>query len=322
MFTLNRLKSLLSTAGSRSTETSEKVANHWSKTVSEQSFSSDVYWLANPLVQRNYQDLVVRERPYDHWLNLCVGHYLGDRCPVDNILSVGCGSGGLERHLALLKAFKHIDAVDISPESIRVAKEQAEAEGIGGINYQVQNVEQGFPRNDYDVIIYNSSLHHMMDMDKAVRQTALSMKKDGFLFLNEYIGPNYLGLRKREKEIIQALYTLIPEKYRYFFNSDGSGKLLVQPMFYDPKHVAASDPSEAACSEEIVASIEKYFNVIEFNKAGGTVLHTLLNGIAGHFREDDPDSVAVLNLLMAAEETLIKVGEIESHFAVIVAQPK
>ena len=303
---------------------SEKTAEYWSNIVEEGEFSSSVYWLANPIVNHYYQVKAVGKREeYGHWVNFCVQHYLANRCPVERMLSIGCGDGDLERHLATLNAFKSIDAVDIAPGRIEIAKAKAREAGVKGISYLVQNVEAvGFPSDTYDAIFYNSSLHHMFEMDKTLRQTAAVLKSDGFLFVNEYIGPNRYKFSQREKEVIQALHKFIPERYRYSLNKRDFGFLQTHAQLPDPLEVARVDPSEAPFSEEIVPTLEKYFEIVEFNKIGGTVLQFLLQNIAGHFREDDPDSLVILDLLIKAEEALINVGDLQSHFALIVARPK
>ena len=58
------------------------------------------------------------------------------------------------------------------------------------------------------------------------------------------------------------------------------------------------------------------------NKAGGTLLHFVLESISGHFRKEDPKSMAVLQLLFAIEDCLIEIGELDSHFVLVVAKPK
>lgn len=301
----------------------EIVAKHWSNIDTEGQFGKNVYWLANPIVQRSYIKKAVGGKDYPHWLNYCVEWYLKKRCPVDEMLSVGCGAGPLERHLAKLNAFKHMDAFDIAPTSIDLAKKASEKEGITSINYMVRDAEAcGFPAKTYDAIFFNSSLHHMSKMDQIVSQTASALKPDGFLFINEYIGPNRFDLSEREKEVIQAVYTLIPERYRVSLSKNNFGALQNKVQFPNPIDVANVDPSEAVCSQEIVPTIEKYFKIIEFNKLGGTALQFLLQNIAGHFREEDPDSKAVLELILKAEETLISVGDLSTHFAFIVACKK
>ena len=91
-------------------------------------------------------------------------------------------------------------------------------------------------------------------------------------------------------------------------------------MFFDPVEVARADPSEAINSEAIIPAVHKHFNVVEYNKIGGTVLHVLLQNIAGHFQESDKESMEVLQFLFEQEEALIHQGELPNHFALIVAK--
>jgi ubiquinone/menaquinone biosynthesis C-methylase UbiE len=229
----------------------------------------------------------------------------------------------LERHLAKLNAFKELDAVDIAPVSIEIAKQKAAEENIKGINYQCQNVEEsGFPGEDYDAVFYNMSLHHIFNIEKILEQTKKVIKPNGFLFINEYIGPNRFDFTDREKEIIRAIYTLIPEKFRISLAQANFGSIQKEIALPHPSEVARVDPSESVCSAQITPTIPKYFDIVEFNPIGGTVLQFLLQNIAGHFRQEDRDSLAVLDLIMKAEDTLIEINDLPSHFALIVAKPK
>lgn len=300
-----------------------KVGDYWSSVEESGAFSPSVYWLANPLVQRRYQQKAAGGREYAHWLNFCVEAYLERDFPHGKILSVGCGNGSLERHLACLTSFAQIDAIDIAPGLIEEARTLASREGITGINYVLGNAEEEpFPNHDYDAVFFNGSLHHMESPDQTLRKTANALRRDGYLFLNEYTGPNRFEFSEREKEIIDSLYRLIPERFRASLEEGRPGCLRNSVQFPDPAEVARVDPSESVCSAEIVPNLGKYFEVIEFNKTGGTVLQFLLQNIAGHFREDDPQSLRILELLFEAEDTLIEVGELESHFAVVVARRK
>jgi hypothetical protein len=60
--------------------------------------------------------------------------------------------------------------------------------------------------------------------------------------------------------------------------------------------------------------------VVECNPAGGTLLHFLLHGIAGNFRPEDPESMAVLDMLIRIERTLIDVGDLPSDFVLLAAR--
>lgn len=301
----------------------QKIADYWSNNNDSDNFSKVVYWLANPIIHQRYQLKAVGGRTYSHWLNFCIDHFLGKNIPVDRILSVGCGSGDLERHLAKLDAFQTLDALDIAPASIEIAKQKAAEENIKGINYQCQNVEEcSFPGKDYNAVFYNMSLHHIFNIEKILEKTQKVMKPDGFLFINEYIGPNRFDFTDREKEVIRAIYALIPEKFRISLAQANFGSIQKEIIFPSPAEVARIDPSESVCSAQIMPTLPKYFDIVEFNPIGGTVLQFLLQNIAGHFREEDRDSLAVLELIMQAEDTLINCNDITSHFALIVAKPK
>jgi hypothetical protein len=90
----------------------EQIASYWSNVIEKGGFANAVYWLGNPIVNRFYQSKAVGGRTYPHWVNFCVDYYLGNRCPADRMLSVGCGDGDLERHLVSLNAFKALDGID------------------------------------------------------------------------------------------------------------------------------------------------------------------------------------------------------------------
>jgi hypothetical protein len=82
------------------------------------------------------------------------------------------------------------------------------------------------------------------------------------------------------------------------------------------------DPSESVRSSEIMPLLSRYFDVLECNKTGGTLLQFLLAGTAGNFRQDDPDSMQALEMLFKIEDTLIDIDELDSVFVCVAAVPK
>jgi hypothetical protein len=80
------------------------------------------------------------------------------------------------------------------------------------------------------------------------------------------------------------------------------------------------DPSEAIRSGEIMTLLVKYFNILEVNEFGGTILHMLLQDIAGNFDPEREEDMTILNLICYFEEILIKKKVITSDFALIIAQ--
>ncbi len=299
-----------------------KVADYWDEHTNE-SFYGETYWLANPIINKHHQLLAAGGRDYDHWLNFSVQHFLGENCPVDRVLSIGSGDGTLERHLASMNTAKSIEGIDLAPKRIEIAEEEARNAGMADIiSYSVCNVEtHPFPNSDYDAIYFNSALHHMSDLDGILQKCKVVLKPDGFLFVNEYIGPNRFAFSDREKEVMQSVFHMIPKKYRISHADHDRGQVRQQMHFPDPAEVERADPSEAIHSQNIYDALRRHFKIEEFNYTGGTLMQFMLLDIAGNFRESDPESIKVLKLIFDIESTLVGNGDLPPHFAMIIARP-
>jgi ubiquinone/menaquinone biosynthesis C-methylase UbiE len=78
--------------------------------------------------------------------------------PLDEVLEIGGGAGEFSRRLA--QKAKHVLALDLSPEMIRIAKERSKAQH--NIDYQVADVLQwDFPSARFDCIASIATLHHL-----------------------------------------------------------------------------------------------------------------------------------------------------------------
>jgi SAM-dependent methyltransferase len=191
------------------------------------------------------------------------------------------------------------------------------------IHYDVQDVNHTiFLANQYDAAWFNASLHHILALEHVCQEMARTLKPDGFLFLNEYIGPSRFNFTERQKEVMRAAFTLIPQRFRRNFVPGAPSQYQEIAPIPDPFEVYNADPTESARSSEIMPTIEKYFDIIRYYRVGGTILHFLLAGLAGNFRAEDPESIRVLEMLFNIEDVLMEVGDLQSDFAVVVAQPK
>lgn len=300
-----------------------KVADYWDEHTDETYFG-ETYWLANTVINRHHQHKASGGRAYDSWVNFSVQHFLGDRCPVDRVLSIGSGDGALERHLASLNTAKLIEGIDLAPKRIEIARAAVAAAGLQEtIHYSVCNVESNsFPGNNYDAIYFNSSLHHMSNLDEILKKCVSALKSDGYLFVNEYIGPDRFAFSDREKELMKSVFQLIPEKYRISHADHDRGEIRTQVNFPDPIAVERVDPSEAIHSQDIVDALGRHFAIEEFNNCGGSLMQFMLLDIAGNFRQGDEHSMTILKMIFEIEDALIASGDLSPHFALIIAKPK
>ena len=308
----------------RRTEDKASVARYWSRhAAAPDAFSPLVYWLALPEVQRRVLAKAVGALSYASWPAWCVGEFLKGRTPARRMLSVGCGTGSLERELAGLSAFLECDAIDLAPGAIAAAREKALGAGIRGIRYRVADIETLPDLGPaYDAVWFNSSLHHIRELEAVCGRVAGWLRPDGLLFVNEYVGPSRFAFGRRQRQAMEAAFDLIPRRYRRSFLSGRPDEWQETVRIPNPREVAAADPSEAVRSGEIMAVLQRSFRTEVERPLGGTLLQFVLSGIAGNFRADDPGSIAVLEMLFAIEDALMETGDIGSDFALIVARTR
>ncbi|GHA00422.1 methyltransferase [Arenicella chitinivorans] len=296
------------------------VTDYWNSNIADDFFGI-TYWLANPLISQRFNQGLVEGLPYCSWINYSLSFLESVDC--QRILGIGCGSGELELRLAELDAAQFIDGVDLSDKRIEIANQRAKTRGIEQrVKFHVQNAEKmTMEPNLYDAIYFNSSLHHMADLDAILLGCARALKPTGYLFVNEYIGPNRFDFSEHEKKLLQSVFNLIPQQYRVSHDKNDRGEIRNTVGIPNPEDVARVDPSEAICSAQIDEAIHKQFRVIKYNPTIGALMQFLLNGIAGNFRESDSASVSVLEMLFDIEERLMEAGSLKPHFAFYVAQP-
>ncbi|HEX2123876.1 MAG TPA: class I SAM-dependent methyltransferase, partial [Thermoanaerobaculia bacterium] len=134
----------------------------------------------------------------------------------DRGLSIGCGAGNLERAAIGLGVCKRVDAFDGSVHSLHIARQQAEKEGYGDrIRYFASDFNRpALPRNTYDIVFFNQSLHHVGKLEKLFRAILRAMTADAFLYLDEYIGPS----RTQWNDVViaphRAAFDALPKELR------------------------------------------------------------------------------------------------------------
>jgi 2-polyprenyl-3-methyl-5-hydroxy-6-metoxy-1,4-benzoquinol methylase len=306
-------------------ELKQVTADHWSENVAgSDAFSADVYWLAVPAVQKRHQNKGCAGKPYGDWVEYCLREFLHTQGPAGRMLSIGCGSGALERQLFQLGAFEKCDAIDIAPTAIELAKAEAAAIGAGSsIEYRQVDVETvSLPECHYDAVWFNGSLHHINQLEAVCRNIQNCLKPGGWLFFNEYVGANHFGFCEKQRAAIGHTFNLIPERFRKSFVTGTLGQLVTVVPLPDPDEVKRTDPSEAVRSSEIMDVVEQHFEIKAINNCGGSLLQFVVHGIAGNFRVEDPESMRVLQMLFDIEDGLMESGTLKSDFVVVAARLK
>jgi SAM-dependent methyltransferase len=148
-----------------------------------------VTWM-EPLVVRHYINESISGE-IGKWPLEWFERSFADQLPFRRALSIGCGTGMLERQLITRGVCEQVDAFDGSVASVAVARQALAAEGIKGIRYFVADFNRpSFPLRKYDIVFFHQSLHHVTYLERLFRALMLTLKKGGLVYLDEYVGPS------------------------------------------------------------------------------------------------------------------------------------
>jgi SAM-dependent methyltransferase len=281
------------------------------------------HWLQHPKVQERLNVLTTGDPQVDRYkrfLDRYFSRRSGGYKRVNRVLTLGCGHGDFERGMAKYNFSRVHEAIDISSNAVAEAARLAAAEGFTHIHYRqadLNTIELAPCR--YDVIFGISSVHHVSELRRLFRQIAVALKPGGLFLLDEFIGPDKFQWTDVQLAAINEQIAALPPRLKTSVH-DGTQKGAIWRLTIE--QMDAIDPSEAVRSSEITSLLPEYFDVLEFNGYGGSLLHMLLEGITGNFAENDREAMAHLQALFDTEDRLIASGALQHDFANIVVRRK
>jgi len=275
-------------------------AAYWDREVTNPVTPTAHGWMAHPLVR--------------HYINESISGSLGG-WPLDwfqrtyprkfgHALSIGCGTGALERDLLRRDVVETIDAFDLSNDSLMVARTEAAGEQL---HERVRYFRGDFnaitlPRDHYDLVCFHQSLHHVQNIEPLLREVMRAMKPDGVLYLDEFIGPSRTDWSPFTVRWYRALYQSFPRNVRYFDD------------FAMP--IQEEDPSEAIRSADIFSRLVIGFDIEQFRGYGGNILAMMFPDLVVPLLSDEQ-----VDMLIRTEKSLLHGGDTHFH-AIITARPK
>lgn len=270
-------------------------------------------WWIIPKVLERWNLLVTGNKDLS-FVDFTVNTFLKDKNNI-KMLSLGSGNCSSELKFASCKNFEDILCVDISNVRLEEAKLIAENKNLTNINFSVSNANTyTLPKSHFDIVYFRASLHHFKNVEHLVGKLIKdALKSNGFLIIDEYVGPNRLQFSKNQINAINKAITLIPKKYRkryklnlYKNKVSGSGLLRMK----------IADPSECIDSENILPSIHNNFETIYEANYGGNILMTVLKDISHHFIVLDDEKEKVLNQLFEYEDQYLKTHQSDFIFGI------
>lgn len=148
------------------------------RAVHEQDPDTSHHYLTN---KKYYEVTRQNAQLFDEWIQ--------KYGPGKDALEFGCGSGGLS--LIAAKLCKSVVGIDISPESVEVAKGRARDSGMDVRFLEMDGEAMGLPDESFDLVFEGGVLHHV-DLQKAVKEIHRVLRPGGRFLLVEALGHNLL----------------------------------------------------------------------------------------------------------------------------------
>jgi 2-polyprenyl-3-methyl-5-hydroxy-6-metoxy-1,4-benzoquinol methylase len=271
-------------------------------------------WWIIPTIRRRWNELATGDPDeiYEHYLCRV---WLTDRKDL-SLLSLGSGVCSHELTFARTDQFAAVHCLDIATQLLAEAQAIANKEDLKGFETFCKSIYDWTPPlKQYDVILFNSSLHHFKGVERLLVDFIKPLlKPDGLLVIHEYVGPDRNQLPdKQVNAIINALRSL-PINLRTRFRSNRIKSKYSGPGWL---RMYLADPSECVDSAAILPALRKHFTPKIERPLGGNILTWVLKDIAHHFVAPAPEADAHLTRLVREEDAYLAAGaETELFFGI------
>ena len=279
------------------------------KSLKEYTHYSDKYWNDLEIVVK-YKNKLATGNENVSWIGDILTRFK-EYVPFDDVLIVGCGNGWLERQLYDLGIGKHFDAFDMSEKYINEAKELKQSRTIDYFLDDI-NFMSKIEDDKYDAVFNFAVLHHVTEVDNALKKLARCLKTNGLMFNEEYVGPARNQYSDQHLKHMLEVMSDLPEKFRT------KVKFLRPPL-----ENFRVEPSEAIHSDLILPLIPKYFDVVYQRNLNGGIAYQLLHNNIQEFEDDsNTESVKWLEYLLNQDVAYTDDGRVPILFWYGVCKPK
>lgn len=197
-------------------------------------------------------------------------------------ISVGCGDGSKEQRFLAAGLVDTFDLFEVSPTYGEAAVRLAAEAGLASrVNMTIGDAFAQDRTGQYDLVYWDHSLHHMMDVDKAIAWSMATLAPGGWLIINDYVGPTRLVWHRQEVDFARE------------FLKAHQARLGFEPTALRYKHVVdrvrlmLRDPSEAPQSDRIAAAFQQRCGSA-MRPLGGVMIHLCAPFLDAIEDETDP----------------------------------
>ena len=231
-------------------------------------------------------------------------------------LTLGCGAGRCERELLAKGVCRSFHGIDISEKAITAAREIAKERDLP-ITYEVADLNfVALPEKTFDLVVAQTSLHHLLFLERVAEQVWRSLKPDGYLWIHDFIGETQWQYDPKRLSLVNGILAALPEKLR---RNKINGQLLTQIERPEPGHLAS--PFESIRSGEIMDVFQRWFT-IEWKMEFDAFLRLVVPRGARAAYLQDEDTKALFELLVLFDRLCIDEKIVEPRGGQYLMRPK
>jgi SAM-dependent methyltransferase len=274
----------------------------------------DAFWLGHPLIRARVNRRISGNESV--WPTDWLRDHLGSRLPLEHCLSIGCGTGPLERDLVQKGIAARIVGIDIEDEPLVHARQEREKAGISPdqLAYVRADARQFLSSQaSLDGVFFHGSLHHFDRLDDLLQRVSAALRPGGLLYVDEYVGPSMREWNWRTLFLANLFHNLVSWKVRRV------------GLIRAPRN--PHDPTEMICASEIAPAIRRHFQIEAVRDYGGN----LLSLIYPNLQRPAPDRARptregfdrAVTFLLDVEDYLLRYGPLvglRSHHSIILAR--
>jgi SAM-dependent methyltransferase len=213
--------------------------------------------------------------------------------------------------------FEKVYGFDLSPESLKRAVENTSASCFEFKPVEADCNKLELAPQSFDFLIGLHGVHHVYDLGNLFSVCAQALKPHGVLFLNEWIGPNYLQYPISNKIISTILLNACIWPLSRRRDHQGVFRIICRQL--PPE---AFDPSEACNSENLIIELENQFDVIKRHDYG-SLNYPIFEGLGQNFTSYPTFYTSILTgLTLYLEQKIQKLGLIRPLFTYAICVPK
>lgn len=226
------------------------------------------------------------------------------------VASVGCGDCSTEiriaKGLAALGLTNYrIVCMDISDAALARGLEYAKQAGLDDhFELQLHDFNQGLPDGEFDIVMANQSLHHVVELERLYESIRTQLAKNGCFLVSDMIGRNGHQRWPEAQVLVDEVWRWLPERYRYNWQLRRQEH---EFMDWD----CSQEGFEGVRAQDVLPLLLKYFAPREFLVWGNIIDVFIDRGLGHNFRTQTEWELHFIDQVHAVDAQAISEGRIK-----------